>query len=191
MKLGTSQRGTGVPALVAFMVLAGVGVALAGMPEPAGLPEPTPSVSPSSPGRSGHHGETPGVKPSPSTDPLIVEACTTALETGEGALERQHGLDRAIGVILENCGKSPQATGLLTALGHLEANQARQEANQELQKHLFSTKRESPPIGWRAFRVAEVQLHRLWSGRFARWEAGHEVGSRGVADRAPRGARRP
>lgn len=131
MKLGTSQRGTGVPALVAFMVLAGVGVALAGMPEPAGLSEPSPSVSPSSPGRSGHHGETPGVKPSASTDPVIAEGCTAALDTGAGALERQHGLDRAIDVIIENCGKSPQATGLLTALGHLEANQARQEANQE------------------------------------------------------------
>lgn len=131
MKLGTSQRGTGVPALVAFMVLAGVGVALAGMPEPTGLPEPTPSVSPSSPGRSGHHGETPEVKPSTSMDPVIVEACTAALEAGTGALERQHGLDRAIEVILENCGKSRQATGLLTALGHLETNQARREANQE------------------------------------------------------------
>jgi hypothetical protein len=130
MKLGTSQRGTGVPALVAFMVLAGVGVALAEMPEPAGPLEPSPSVSPSAPGRSGLHGEIPGVKPSTSTDPAIAEACTAALETGTGALERQHGLDRAIEVIIENCGKSPQATGLLTALGHLEANQARHDAGE-------------------------------------------------------------
>lgn len=133
MKLGTSQRGTGVPSLVAFLVLTGVGVALAGMPEPAGPPRPSPSVSPSSPGRSGDHGETPGVTPSTSVDPEDSEACTTALEVGTDALERRHGLDRAIEVIIENCGKSPQATGLLTALGRLEANRARQEANQERQ----------------------------------------------------------
>jgi hypothetical protein len=130
MKLGSSQRGTGVPALVAFMVLAGVGVALAGMPEPSGPPEPSPSVSPSLPDRSGHHSETPGVKPSTSPDPVIAEGCTAALETGTDALERQHGLDRAIEVILENCGKAPQATGLLTALWRLEANQGAHGAGQ-------------------------------------------------------------
>jgi hypothetical protein len=132
MKLGTSQRGTGVPSLVAFLVLTGVGVALAGMPEPAGPPEPSPSVSPSLPGRS-DHGEIPGATPSTSADPGTAEACTTALEAGTDALERRHGLDRAIEVIIQHCGKSPQATGLLTALGRLEANRARQEAKQERQ----------------------------------------------------------
>ncbi len=132
MKLGTSQRGTGVPSLVAFLVLTGVGVALAGMPEPAGPPQPSPSVSPSPPGRS-DHGETPGATPSTSADPRTADACTTALEAGTDALERRHGLDRAIEVIIQNCGKSQQATGLLTALGRLEANRARQEANEERQ----------------------------------------------------------
>lgn len=129
MKLGSSRRGTGVPALVAFMVLASVGAALAGQAAPSGTPEPSPSVSDVQPGRSDHQSETPGSRPSPSVDPAVTDACTGALEAGSEALEQQVGLGRAIEVILENCGKSPQAQGLLTALGRLEANQERQGAN--------------------------------------------------------------
>jgi hypothetical protein len=44
--------------------------------------------------------------------------------------ETLHGLDNAIAHVLENCLKNPQAPGLLNALEHLAANQARHEAHE-------------------------------------------------------------
>ena len=123
-----------MPALVAFMVLAGVSVSLAARSDRAAVPEPIVSSAVSPPGRSGHHGdEGPGGngEPSPSADPPtdVTAACSDSLAVGDAALEREHGLDRAIEVIVANCEKSPAARGLVNALQHLRANQERQNAN--------------------------------------------------------------
>ena len=51
-------------------------------------------------------------------------ARTTAADT------KLHGLDNAIAHVLANCVKNPQAPGLLNALEHLAANQAKHEAHE-------------------------------------------------------------
>ena len=123
-----------MPALVAFMVLAGVSVSLAARSDPTAVPEPSASPTVARPGRSGHHGdEGPGGSDEPpSADPTadVSAACSDSLAAGDAALEREHGLERAIEVILANCGKNPAAMGLLNALEHLRANQERQSANE-------------------------------------------------------------
>jgi len=135
MKLGTSQRGTLVPALAAFMVLAGVSVSLAARPDPTPTPEPSASVTVAQPGRSGHHddegpggSDEPSSSEGPSADSLA--ACASALDVGDVALEEQRGLERAIEVVLANCEKNPAAVGLVNALEQLRANQERQSANE-------------------------------------------------------------
>lgn len=52
---------------------------------------------------------------------------TGSEDEGEGF--RETGLDHAIATVLANCIKNPQAPGLLNALRHLVANQARHEAH--------------------------------------------------------------
>lgn len=132
MKLGTSQRGTTVPALVAVMVLASVGVSLAGRPERTSHLKPSPSVTHAQPGRSGHQGVAPTeTDTSPSPDPAadVSQACASALDAGNDALAKETGLAHAIEVVSVNCAEEPQAQGLLNALEHLLANQERQAAN--------------------------------------------------------------
>ena len=125
-----------MPALVAFMVLAGVSVSLAGRPDPTPAPEPTASVTIAQPGRWGHRGdEGPGGSDEASLSEEwsadAAAACAAALEAGDVALEEQHGLQRAIEVVLANCEKNPAAQGLLNALEHLSAHQERQNASEQ------------------------------------------------------------
>jgi len=130
MKLGTSQRGTLVPALVAFTVLAG-SVAFASRAERSPAPDPTTAVTGIQVGRWGHHGDDgPFNDPSisPSADPS--QRCEGALESGSAAFGRSHGLERAIQVILDRCGRIPAARGLVNALARLAENRERQAANE-------------------------------------------------------------
>jgi hypothetical protein len=60
----------------------------------------------------------------------MTEASTGGTESGaESDESTETGLDHAIATVLANCIKNPQAPGLLNALRHLAANQARQEAH--------------------------------------------------------------
>jgi len=130
MKLGTSRRGTLVPALVAFTVLAG-SVAFASRAERSPAPDPATAVAGIQAGRWGHHGDD-GPLGDPSTSPSAdpSQPCEGALESGSAALGRSHGLERAIQVILDRCGRIPAARGLVNALARLEGNRERQAANE-------------------------------------------------------------
>jgi hypothetical protein len=66
---------------------------------------------------------------SPVADPDREAACTTAAGI-EPADMKLHGVDNAIAHVLANCVKNPQAPGLLNALEHLVANQAKHEAHE-------------------------------------------------------------
>ena len=72
----------------------------------------------------------------PVTDPVREAACTTAAGieptdgTDDAADTKLHGVDNAIAHVLANCVKNPQAPGLLNALEHLAANQAKHEAHE-------------------------------------------------------------
>lgn len=131
MKLGTSQPGTVAPALVAFLVLAG-SAALAATQEPTSSPSPrAPAVTHGQTGRLGRQGE--GVlepQTEDVTSPAELEDCGNAMTDGDAALERAHGLDRAIQAILERCGRGPTTQGLLNALEHLRQNKAKHEAHE-------------------------------------------------------------
>src|SRR3990170_8133635 len=109
MKLGTSRRGTLVPALVAFTVLAG-SVAFASRAERSPAPDPATAVAGIQAGRWGHHGDD-GPLGDPSTSPSAdpSQPCEGALESGSAALGRSHGLERAIQVLLDRCGRIPAA----------------------------------------------------------------------------------
>jgi hypothetical protein len=134
MKLGTSRRGTLLPALVAFLVLATIGAALAGTGTFASRPNVDVTVS--DPPRTGHRDAgRPGGETGPSsgetgTDDItddgddVAATCARAIEEGETALERAHGLDRAIEAIVANCARG-HTQGLLNALARLQANQDR------------------------------------------------------------------
>lgn len=135
MKLGTSRRGTLLPALVAFLVLATIGAALAGTGTFASRPDVDVTVS--NPPRTGHRdagrpsGETGPSSGDTGTDGVTDDgddaaaACASAIEEGETALERVHGLDRATEAIVANCARG-HTQGLLNALARLQANQERQ-----------------------------------------------------------------
>lgn len=81
---------------------------------------------------AGDEGEDPGEAPDPDRE----AACTTAAGieptdgTDDSADTKLHGLDNAIAHVLANCVKNPQAPGLLNALEHLAANQAKHEAHE-------------------------------------------------------------
>lgn len=132
MKLGTSRSGTMAPALVALLVLAG-SAALAATQEPTpSAPAPSPTISPFQAGRLGHQGdEAPEEPVTPdATSPTVdVQACGDAMTDGDTAIERAHGLDRAIQAILGRCGRGPTTQGLLNALEHLRENKAKHEAH--------------------------------------------------------------
>ena len=72
----------------------------------------------------------------PVTGPVREAACTTAAGieptdgTDDAADTKLHGVDNAIAHVLANCVKNPQAPGLLNALEHLAANQAKHEAHE-------------------------------------------------------------
>ena len=126
MKLGTSQRGTLLPALVATMVLAGIGVSVAGQPNHPAAPAVSPSRTASP--HVGHSGESDaGPDETPSADDETSStACGDALEVGSAALEDRRGLERAIEVILADCGRNHASQGLVNALQHLQDNLDRQ-----------------------------------------------------------------
>jgi hypothetical protein len=68
------------------------------------------------------------------TDADCLEAAGMSDESGGGSGSsgdetKKTGLDNAIARVLANCIKDPQAPGLLNALRHLVANQARHEAH--------------------------------------------------------------
>lgn len=132
MKLGTSQPGTVAPALVAFLVLAG-SAALAATQEPAPNPSPRgPTVPHVQTGRLGRQADgalKEPVTPDPTTPTVDVDDCGNAMTDGDAALDRAHGLDRAIQAILERCGQGPTTQGLLNALEHLRQNKAKHEAH--------------------------------------------------------------
>ena len=127
-----------VPALVAFMVLATVGVSLAGSGSFATHPNAKVSVSDGP--RAGHQDEDgPGGQigssvadagPGDVTSPDEAAGCEAALEAGDTALEVELGLDRAVQAILENCARGGHVQGLLNALAHLQKNQERQGATE-------------------------------------------------------------
>lgn len=130
MKLGTSQPGTMAPALVALLVLAG-SAALAGTQEPVPTASPrAPAVSRVQTGRLGHQTDevppvTPNAPAAPTSGSVEPEGCGDAMNEGDAALERAHGLDRAMQAILDSCGRGPATDGLLNALEHLRENKAR------------------------------------------------------------------
>ena len=123
-----------MPALVAFMVLATVGVSLAGSGSFATHPNAKVSVSDGP--RAGHRDDDgPGGEVGSSvtdaesedvTSPDEAAGCEAALEAGDTALEVELGLDRAVQAILENCARGGHVQGLLNALAHLQGNQERQ-----------------------------------------------------------------
>ncbi len=123
MKLGTSQGGTLLPALVATMVLAGIGVSVAGQPNHPVAPTVSPSrlASPhaSHSGEAGHESNDVSL---PDDEASSSAACGDALEVGSAALEDRRGLERAIGVVLANCGRNQASQGLVNALQHLQEN---------------------------------------------------------------------
>ena len=77
-----------------------------------------------------------GEAPDPVADPDREAACTTAagIEPTDGTDDasdtKLHGVDNAIAHVLANCVKNPQAPGLLNALEHLAANQAKHDAHE-------------------------------------------------------------
>jgi hypothetical protein len=73
--------------------------------------------------------EASGVEPvEEGTDEGATGDDGTGDETTEEESEPVTGLDNAISHVLENCLKNPQAPGLVNALEHLVANQARHDA---------------------------------------------------------------
>lgn len=123
MKLGTSQRGPLLPALVATMVLAGIGVSVAGQPNHPDAPTVSPShmVSPHA-GHSGEAGHESNDVSLTDDEASSTAACGDALEVGSAALEDRRGLERAIEVVLANCGRNHASQGLVNALQHLQEN---------------------------------------------------------------------
>ena len=85
---------------------------------------------------TGDEDEDTGETPDPVADPDREAACTTAAGieptdgTDDDADTKLHGVDNAIAHVLANCVKNPQAPGLLNALEHLAANQARHDAHE-------------------------------------------------------------
>jgi|GEM_PF-2603157 hypothetical protein len=136
MKLGTSQPGSVAPALVAFLVLAGSAALAATQGPPSGTTaRPSPEVSHVQAGRLGHQTDEAPEDEERSvrrrTEPAVEQAgCDEALADGGAALERAHGLDRAIQAILDRCGRGSATHGLLNALEHLHENRARHAEHQ-------------------------------------------------------------
>jgi hypothetical protein len=133
MKLGPSRRGSAVlPTMIALMIMAGVGFALAGQ-RTSHAPEH--AVRDGDRGGGLHGGDGHGGGPGGSgsseaprgTSTGVSEACAAAVSTGEGAVEAETGLTHAIDVLLANCGRNPQAQGLVNALQRLRDNQDRHE----------------------------------------------------------------
>ncbi len=135
MKLGRSRGGTLVPALVAFLVLATVGAALAGTGTFGTRPDAdaTASDAPRSGHRDADHpsggagpsgSETDADDPAGDTGADDPAGCADAIRDGETALERAHGLERASDAIVANCERG-HAQGLLNALARLQENQER------------------------------------------------------------------
>jgi hypothetical protein len=132
MKLGTSKSGAVAPALVALAVLAG-SAALAATQHPSPVAPRAPVVTHLPTDRFGHQSDEAPEDPverGASTAPIDIEGCGEAITDGDAALERAHGLDRAIQAILDRCGRGPVTHGLLNALEHLRANQAKHEAHE-------------------------------------------------------------
>ena len=132
MKLGTSTRGTVLPALIAVMVVAGVSMAVAGQPDqrPTGV---SPSHAPDR-GTLGSKGNgessgaaDDGTQDGTSSDDGAHEGatsaeCTAAVDVGQVALQDETGLAHAIEVLLANCGRDHGAQGLVNALQHVQQN---------------------------------------------------------------------
>ncbi len=120
-----------MPALVAALVLLGVGVALAGRPSGGsrssseGRPGPRPAATATpggeipDPGRVRAGRPTVGPTAAPST---VANACEGAMRGAEMALEERRGLERAIARVRANCERNPRAQGLLRALERLGAH---------------------------------------------------------------------
>lgn len=111
--------------MLALMIMAGVGFALAGQrvshaPQHAVREGDRGGSQQKSDGHGrGSAGSGSGEAPR-DTSTSVSETCSAAVGTGEGAVETGTGLTHAIDVLLANCGRNPEAEGLVNALQQLQ-----------------------------------------------------------------------